>query len=535
MKTFELPNGTHAQVAEYTEQDILEYQNPLIEALPPIFSQQEVINHLSFYPAYRKEERYLEDYKRIHLIQRILYYFQPLPLHLQLCSSIDRLLRSGYVSRNPFSNSYAQGFVDNSRKVVNKAFDKSALQTGQTMSVIGISGVGKTRSLQRILDMYPRVISHTQYKGKPLNMYQVTYLTIQAPFDGSVKTIIYDFMYQVDLLMGTNYFNRYSNSRLSTSQLMPIIAQIARSTNLGCLIIDEIQHLKAIKSNNSTQILNFFTTLINTVNIPIIMIGTPKSMDILQSQFRQARRNTNVGNVMWSRLEKDEIWELFIQGMWKYQWTKEIAPFNEEFSALLYRESQGIADIAVKLFMMVQLRAISNGEEKITNDLINNVSQEELKIVQPMIQALKNRNYRKLADFEDLTFPNIEEFLEREQINIDKKQIMNSLKQGVDRSSKRTKLMDDAVFRLGILGIDENIARDTVSKIIAQNSDDTDLHDVVRKAFNLTSPSETIEQTLPNKDFREIVKDGNGSGLSAYQSLKDAGFIKEDYPVSDVS
>jgi len=535
MKTFELANGTQAQVAEYTEQDIHEYQNPLIEALPPIYSQQDVIDHLSFYPAYRKEERYLEDYKRVHLIQRILYYFQPLPLHLQLCSSIDRLLRFGYVSRNPLSNSYAQGFVDNSHKVVNKTFDKSALQTGQTMSVIGISGVGKTRSLQRILDMYPRVISHTQYKGKPLNMYQVTYLTIQTPFDGSVKTIIYDFMYQVDLLMGTNYFNRYANSRLSTSQLMPIIAQIARSANLGCLIIDEIQHLKAIKSKSSTQILNFFTTLINTVNVPIIMVGTPKSMDILQSQFRQARRNTNIGNVMWNRLEKDEIWELFIQGMWKYQWTKEIAPFNEEFSTLLYRESQGIADIAVKLFMMVQLRAISNGEEKITINLINNVSQEELKIVQPMIQALRNRNYRKLADYEDLTFPNIEEFLEREQIIIDQKQIMNSLKQGGGRSSERTKLMDDAIFRLGILGIDEKIAKDTVSNIIAQDGDGINLNDVVKKAFNLTTPSDTIVQTLPNKDFRGIVKDGRESGLTAYQSLKDAGFIKVDYSVSDVS
>lgn len=184
---------------------------------------------------------------------------------------------------------------------------------------------------------------------------------------------------------------------------------------------------------------------------------------------------------------------------------------------------------------MVQLRAISNGEERITIGLINNVSQEELKIVQPMMHALKNNNYRKLADYEDLAFPNIEEFLEREQIIIDQKQIMKSLKQGVDRNNERTKIMDDAVFRLGILGIDEKIARNTVSKIIAQGSEGINLHDVVRKAFNLTSPSESTEQTLPNRDFREIVKDGNENGLSAYQSLKDAGFIKQDYPVSDVS
>ncbi|MEU1980225.1 ATP-binding protein, partial [Nocardia sp. NPDC019309] len=106
MKIIELANGTQVQVAEYKEQEILEYQNPLIEALPPIYSQQEVIDLLSIYPPYHREERYLNDYKRIHLLQRILRYYQPLPIHLQIQSSVDCLLRAGYVSRNPLNKNY---------------------------------------------------------------------------------------------------------------------------------------------------------------------------------------------------------------------------------------------------------------------------------------------------------------------------------------------------------------------------------------------------------------------------------------------
>ncbi|WP_230198786.1 ATP-binding protein [Massilibacterium senegalense] len=437
MGIIELDNGIKPQVAEYKEQEILEYQgNPLIEALPPIYSQEEVIDHLCMYPPYHTEERNLNDYKRVHLITRLLHYFQAMPIHLKIESSISRLIRSGYIYRNPVSSTYAQGFVDNWNNIQNKSFDKSVIQTGQALSILGISGVGKTRSLQRILETIPQVISHVSYNEQPLNQYQVTYLKIETPFDGSVKTIIYDFMYQVDQLLGTNYFNRYMNSRLSTSQLMPIIAQIAKSINLGMLILDELQHLKGIKSSSSNQILNFFTALINTINIPLVMVGTPKAMDVLQSQFRKARRSTNMGNVMWDRFEMDATWDLFIEGMWKYQWTKEGVLLSEELSSAIYFESQGVTDIAVKLYMMVQLRAISNGTEKITTGLIKKVAHEELKMVQPMLQTLKGNDYSKLAKYDDLMLPNIENLMEKEKIIVEQKQVMVSLQKGAKRKNE---------------------------------------------------------------------------------------------------
>lgn len=285
MMTIQLKNGTVAQLANYqVDADLIEFRgNPLIEALEPIKSPERLIESLMLYPPFHESERLLDDYKRVHCIQRLFQFFQPIPLHLELYSSIERVLRTGYLSRNPLSTEYATSFYNN-RKLETKGFDNVANQTGQTISIIGTSGVGKTRTLQRILNLYPQVISHVEYNEQPLNMYQITYLFIQTPFDGSVKTLIYDFFYQFDQLMGTKYFDRYANSRLSTSQLMPIIASLSK--NIGILIIDEIQHLKSMKQKSSTEVLNFMTTLINQVNIPIIMVGTPKAMEVLQLQFR---------------------------------------------------------------------------------------------------------------------------------------------------------------------------------------------------------------------------------------------------------
>ncbi|MBS4220057.1 ATP-binding protein [Bacillus sp. FJAT-49711] len=536
MEMIKLDNGARVHVAEYREQEILEYRgNPLIEALPPIYSQEEVIDRLCMYPPYNKEERYLNDHQRVHLISRLLQYFQAIPIHLRIESSISRLIRTGYTYRNPISSTYAQSFVDNWNSIQNKTFDNSIIQTGQTLSIIGISGVGKTRSLQRILQTIPQVISHVSFNGQPLNHHQVTYLKIETPFDGSVKTIIYDFMYQVDQLLGSSYFNRYVNSRLSTSQLMPIMAQIAKSINLGMLFLDELQHLKGVKSSSSTQILNFFTALINTINVPLVIVGTPKAMDVLQSQFRQARRSTNIGNIMWDRFDKDAVWDLFVQGMWKYQWTKEESPFSEELSAALYIECQGIPDIAVKLYMMIQLRSISSGEEKITTSLIKKVAKEELKMVQPMLQMLKSKDYIGLAKYDDLMLPNIEDFMEQERIDIDQKQVMDSLKEGAKRKNEQSKLMDNAVFRLNMLGIEKEVAEKAIEKVVADNHKLIDVSKTVKDAFLQLNGHEKSSDEVNSKDLRSIVKQGKEQQLTAYQAFQNAGIIKQDYPECDVS
>ncbi|MFB1082496.1 AAA family ATPase [Jeotgalibacillus sp. JSM ZJ347] len=524
MKIIELPNGTHAQVANYIQQDILEYQrNPFIEALPPIFSQQEVIDQLSVYPPFHSEERFLADYKKLHLLSRVMHYFQPLPVHLHIQSSIDRLLRAGYMSRNPLSRAHAKDYVDNWINIQHHKFENTAIQTSQTLSIIGVSGVGKTRTVQKILETIPQVISHTSYDGKPLNQYQITHLTIQTPFDGSVKTIIFDFFLQFDLLTGTKYFEKYVNSRLSTSQLMPIMAQIAK--NVGVIVIDELQHLKGVKSKNSIQLLNFFTTLINQVKIPLIIIGTPKSIDILQSQFRQARRSTNAGNILWDRMKKDEIWDLFIEGLWKYQWTREPVNFSDEFSSILYDESQGIADIAVKLFMMVQLRAISDGEESITPDLIRRVSKEELQMVQPMLQALRSNNIQRLADYDDITFPNIEAYIQREVIQLEDKDVLGSLKNSIERQEVQSKVVEDAISRLSLLGISNDVARETVLNLYSKGI--VGLREILEEAYRVikaTSPTSQIEN-----DLREVVTCGKENGLNAYEALQGAGIIRQEY------
>lgn len=77
--------------------------------------------------------------------------------------------------------------------------------------------------------------------------------------------------------------------------LLIIMTQLVRQFQIGILVIDEIQHLSEAKGGGSDKMLNFFVTLVNTIGIPVVMIGTTKAMSILQSEFRQARRGSGQG------------------------------------------------------------------------------------------------------------------------------------------------------------------------------------------------------------------------------------------------
>ncbi|MCG5252494.1 MULTISPECIES: AAA family ATPase [Brevibacillus] len=539
MEIVNLPNGTEAVIAEYKEQLIKDYEgNPFIECLPSIMSPKQVIEQLAYYPAFDPNERLLEPYMRVHLLQRLFQYFQPTHEHIRLEQAISTMLRNGYVDRNPLSPSYVRRRLGEwgERRAGQNGF---ALQnsSSKSLTLIGISGSGKTSSLSRILALTPQIIVHSKYRGIDLSRYQISHLRIEAPYDGSLKALCLQFFMTIDALLGTNYMEKYGNGHKSTNIMIPIISKLLQNVAIGLLVIDEIQHLSLAKSGGSAAVLNFFTTLINTANIPIVLVGTPKSLNVLQSEFRQARRNfSGHGNFFWDRLQKDASFDLFLSGLWKYQWLQKPVELTDEISSILYDETQGIPDIVVKLFMMIQVRAISTGKETITGALIRKVASEQLKLIQSMLEALRNGRTSQLLDYQDIVMPDVTEFMNKEQSQI---QVQTFIKETQKRSESRQQqishLREDAVIRLQLLGVKEKEAVGLVQAVLAHRSSIADLNELVQAAYQLSidkGKEKLEEKEIPKDvegDLRVIVKVGAKEDLSAYEALKRAGMIRNDF------
>lgn len=542
LKQLQIPNGGYAVLAEYMEQMLEEYSgNPLIEALPPIFSYEQTEELVHEYPAFSEKERELDERYRYHCVQRLFRYFQPLSVHFDIEQRISRVIRQGYISRNPLHPGNAADMQQIYRMIRegNYEFNRELLsRTSATgFTIIGTSGVGKSTSVEKILSLYPQIIVHSEYKGKPFCHYQLTWLKLDCPFDGSVKGLCNNFFLAFDRLLGDNTYNKYADGRnISVNTMMPIMAQLARNHSLGMLIIDEIQHLSLAKSGGSEKMLNFFVNLVNTIGVPVILIGTTKAMSILQSEFRQARRGSGQGDLIWERMRNDMYWELLLEGMWKYQWTRHKVELTKELIDALYFESQGIVDIAVKIFILAQMRAIASGKEVISDKLIGAVARENLKLVKPMLDALKSGDLDRIELYKDIMPVDINRYIEEYSARLNKRLSMKEEKKAVSNLN----LSEQAVLKLLEFGIDEPIARKSIDLALEQNKSLNDTTALAKEAMKYALGSFTSEEVkkttrntkkkaipMDSEDLRYIAEEGKRDNLSAYEAMRKEGIIKD--------
>lgn len=397
---------SHRVVAVYQTAKLSAYQgNPLIEALPPLNSFLNDSSALKGSLRCTIEDIHLNGVERAHCICRIIDdFFQPLSQHIQLHERLSLMIRGGYVGRNPETGDWAKHIQNSYERVISgdlKAIKFTDVNsTAQSMTLIGCSGNGKTTAMKQLLSLYPQVIYHPDR-----NFEQVVYLKIDCSHDGSLKELCLNFFRAMDRALGTtNYQKQYSTSkRPSIETLLAAMAQVANSHAVGVLIIDEIQHLSRSRSGGSEKMLNFFVTLVNTIGLPVILVGTPRAREIFEADMRSARRGSGLGAIFWDPMEEGREWKALTDKLWSLQWLqKRDEVLSDEIRALWYDLSQGVLDIVVKLFVLCQLRAIATRVERITPKLMQQVYQDELKPVHPMLAALRSGDVEEMIKFSDL-------------------------------------------------------------------------------------------------------------------------------------
>ena len=574
-----LPHGGIAYVANYKKQLLPEHKgNPLIEALPKTLSEDDYMIAATNYPLFSESDRQLPREVRVQCVMRMTHYFQPLTRHLNLEQRITNVIRHGYLSRNPLHAQYVvrlreikKALTSENKEEMQRLLDyfNSAGSDPTCLSLLGISGVGKTTGLKSVLKLYPQVILHHEYDGKPFNYYQIVWLRLECPHAGSLKGLCGEFFQEVDNLLGTNYYAKHGSTRYSEDYMLGQMILICYLHGIGFLCIDEIQNLSQAKRGVSDTVLNFLVKIINKRISPLCFVGTNKADEILKSAFRQARRLTGIGNLYWDRFKfnqeeivhipveqpenditgtttkKVNIWKFLIEELFEYQWTKIPVPFDEELSKVIYDESQGVTDIAIKLYMLAQWRAISDRTEKITPSLIRQVASDSLMLVQPMLNALRSNNWKLIKKYSDIEPLDIDSFYEDyvAEMNLERQKLLEEVREKINKERRAESLpgLNEIILGLLDLKIPVITAQQLAEKVYAEQESGDTLASLIEKAFrsSLTdqpsSPinkqeAKTASKKLPKKyiqgDLRLIVADAKKSQKPAYAGLKDTGVIK---------
>ncbi len=525
-------------------QTLPEYaNNPFIANLPLVQTRFEMLERLRRKPDFNVVERGYPAHLRKHCILRLSQYFEPLDRHIQFCEKFDMLLRQGYLSRNPLTHDYIhrlQSSHERKKQSNSGAGSLSVFESfASSFALIGTSGIGKSKTLACVLPHYKQIIEHTEL----FTLSQIVWIRLDCPSQGSLIQLCRTFFYTVDQLLGSNYQAKFAGKHHALDDMLLAMGHIANLHAIGALIIDEIQFLSNIK-NGSDALLRFFVTLVNTIGIPVVLVGTNSALPLLQNNFKEARRANGLGSMIWDPIENNGTWQHLVKELWNYQWVKDFTDITDEIIDVLHEESQGIVDILIKLFMLVQLRIISvrearPGPETITPALIRKVAKEDFRMVRPMLDALKKRDMKSLQRYDDLLpfqthFDTLlHQAMETQSV------IAHIPKAPASLLDRQDNVGDQLLASLKLGGYAEDIAKlliDQAMKIHPSGDFILLMSEVIRsiqsptiKQKKLKVIRQVIEEMTPS-DLRYIVEKSEGDSI--YQKLLLGGAIRS--PLQDV-
>ncbi|TAH11099.1 MAG: transposase [Curvibacter sp.] len=401
-------NCPEAVLAQYNTQRLPQFKgNPLVEALPLAMTNDEIFEAMTLLPEFEQQQQSWSDDERIQMILTLSNFTIPLPRHISMARSLDSMLRAGYCGRMPRTTEHAarlQKTYDARMHGKQSALEVLASNPQLSTLLMGVSGMGKTTSIKRFFSNIPQVIYHPE-----LHIYQITYLHVEMPSDGaSIKGLAHGILQQIDrLIPGANYYALYAKGKSSADTLMRSVARVMNQHFVGFLIADEIQNLTNSRKGKET-VMTELVSACNELGVPILFVGTNKAASVFSLDFRKSRRASGHGIEHWDRLQEfnDDNshgeWRDFLEVLWTFQWVRNPVELNADLAANMYHLSQGVIDIAIKLFASAQVKAIFDKSECITSELLCDVYDSELSLLHPMLDALREGNPNKLAQFPDI-------------------------------------------------------------------------------------------------------------------------------------
>lgn len=375
------------------------------QGLPALRSMQQIASDLASFPHFSNAERDLPHVQRRYAVLRLRQLFIPTARNVRMAEGIDMLIRAGYDGRDPSG----WQFEARQRKLSIRARFKApatrapGCENGAGCGfLIGAPGMGKTRTVEQALRIYPQKIDLPDLPA------QVSWLKLECPDKGAIRSLCLQFFDELSRVVGsTDYTALFMDRRAGEEALMHQMAMAASFHGLGLLVIDEVQHIGRV-TGEEHQMMSFLTQLTNQLGIPVLFVGTLSMLPHIQRTGRMARRSVGPACATWMPLQNGPEWKACFKRLWQYQWTRSETSLDDELADVFFEEAGGIIDLAVKLYIAVQLRLMYRSEleesadEAILPGFVQGVARTDFAPVRPMVRALCAGDPSRLAQFEDL-------------------------------------------------------------------------------------------------------------------------------------
>ena len=363
----------------------------VINALPAMRSGKELLSALEVLPEYDSGIIEADIPTRLMALSDLYRLYVPSQMSVEIYSKLYlALLRS--LQKKGTKIAVQQQYQN--LKAIRQQEYNGIIGGSDSFTIIGSSGIGKSSAISRAVSLITekRVIEVENPCSKIIPC-----VTVQCPFDSSVKGLLLEILRKVDEVLDGNYYQNALRARATTDMLIGSVSQVALN-HIGMLIVDEIQNVA--NSKNGKSLIGALTQLINNSGISICMVGTPESMIFFEQAMQLARRSVGL---QYNTMDFNGYFQNFCKVLFGYRYVKD-AELTDAVTEWLYEHSAGVVSIVVSLVHDAQEMAILDGREVMDITTLNEAYQKRLSMlhgyIQPTIQkksqtskAVKKQNH----------------------------------------------------------------------------------------------------------------------------------------------
>ncbi len=304
-------------------------------------------------------------------------FFAPNDTTWRIYSKMCEMLEIGYRYKNiQFPEYYAEmnkemfegaskdGGVDSSRDV----------ELGG--SIIGPSGIGKTTTIARVLELFPKSVLHPAIN----TAYQRPFL--QIPFlisevnGRSAKSVMIGLLADLGEKTGIDEYKNYTD-RQSENTLLKALKAGCWQFGVGLIILDESQTFiteSGKQQGSDSPNAKFLQRIYIDLKLPILLLGTPELDDFLSCNshtFRRYKKNVNIK--LRNHPENSEYWNtLVVDIIQNFVFFSEVEVTDKHLKTI-YTYTVGNFSI-LKMFINEMIELVrSKNVKQITDSLIDEV------------------------------------------------------------------------------------------------------------------------------------------------------------------
>lgn len=366
--------------------------NEIIKQLPEMLSGQELTNKMNMLPEYDKNiQEHGSIAERLIKLSDLYNIYIPSQMSIEIYNKLYLgILRSlqkkgEKLTVRQYNSTYKT--IQNIRNKIENQSYNGIMGGADSFTIIGTSGIGKSSTISRALNLIEA--NHVIEINDPYTKI-LPCLTVQCPFDSSVKGLLIEILRKVDEQLGTTYFKCVATgNRTTTDMLIGSVSQICLN-HIGMLVVDEIQNV--VNSKNGKSLVGSLTQIINNSGISICMVGTPESERFFEQAMQLARRSVGL---KYEELVYDNDFKNICNILFSYQYTKKYTEISDQIIELLYQYSSGNISVIISLIHDAQEISLINGREILDMMSLEEAYKKRLSMLYNYIKPELKKQYTK--------------------------------------------------------------------------------------------------------------------------------------------